>query len=882
MRHSHTSPEHPDSPWGTKRLRAVLHAVPQLVATAVFIAALRLLHHELGQYRLEDLKRAFASLPRARIAGAFLFTALSYAALTAYDMLAIRYVGRRQPLRRVVFAAFEGFAFSQNVALGGLTGASVRYRLYSGWGPSAAEVAALVIFNAVSFWLGFLTLAGTTLVIDPAAAPPLLATHASMLRGLGGLLLGVALAYFSIAGLRRQPLVVARWTLRPPRPMLAVGQLAVAFVDWSLAAAVPFVLLPPGTMSFASFLGTFLLAQFAGVISFVPGGIGVFESVMVTSLATRLPAGELLAALVVYRLVYYLFPLLTAAALLAGHELLRHRPTALATPAVDRFADLVPPTLATAVFLTGVAMLVSGAAPSESGRLRELSRLLPLPFIELSNFMASVAGATLLLLARGLQRRQRSSLVVALALLGAGIPLSLLKGLHYAEAAMLAVVLVLLAACRRAFYRKASLLDESFTASWTVAILIVMAGTAWLAFFSHTHSQYSADLWWRFAFSPEAPRAWRAEVGAALVLIFAAGLHLLRPPRLPGGAVPGDIEQIRPIVARARTTDACLALLGDKQFLFSASGDCALMYGSRRRTWVALGDPIGACDDEKRQLIWAFRALSDRNGSWPAFYEVGSDYEGTYRELGLGQFMLGEQARVSLGTFSLEGGSRKSIRGAHRHARHDGLVFEVIARHSVPPLLAELREVSDEWLAGKRSGEKGFSLGFFDDSYLSSFPAAIVRRAGKVIAFANVLEAGGQEELSMDLMRYRAEAPRGVMDFLLVELMLWGKQVGYRWFNLGMAPLAGLGGGQLSPLWDRAGALLFRHGEHFYNFEGLRAFKAKFDPVWSPRYLSCPGGAVLPFILTDIVLLISGGPTRLVARRPRTRRGLATAFGRLP
>lgn len=863
-------------------MRPSRHVLPELAATIVFIVALWLLHRELGHYHLQEVKRVLASMPHARIAGAVLFTAASYLALTLYDLLAVKYIGSRQAIHRVVFAAFEGFALSQSIALGGLTGASVRYRLYSGWGLTAAEVAAIVVFNAASFWLGFLTLAGVTLVFDGAAVPTWLQVHASMPRILGLIFLGAAVAYLVMASIRRRPLAIARWRFQTPGLSLAAGQLAVAMADWCLAAAVLFILLPPETVSYTSFLGIFLLAQLTGLISHVPGGVGVFESMMVTSLANKLPMGALLASLIIYRLVYYLLPLLTAAALLAVRELVRTRRAAMTLLTPDRFANLVPPTLAMAVFLTGVVMLVSGVAPPERGHLRELSHLLPLPFVELSNFTASVLGAALLLLARGLQRRQRGSLVVALALLGAGIPLSVLKGLHYKEAGLLVIVFLLLAACHRAFYRKGSLLDESLTVSWTVAILLVMLGTTWLAVFTHRHSEYSMELWWRFAFAADAPRAWRAEVGATLVLICVAGLHLLRPPRLPGGAIAGEVEQIRPILARAKSTDACLALLGDKQFLFSSSGRCALMYGARRRTWVALGDPLGDRDDDKRELIWAFRTLSDRNGSWPAFYEIGSDFEETYREGGLGRFMLGEEARVALETFSLEGRAHKSIRGAHKHARQDGLSFHVVARDAVPAFLPELRAVSDDWLAGKRTGEMGFSLGFFDDAYLKNFPAGLVRREGKVIAFTNILEAAEREELSMDLMRHRSLAPRGVMDYLLVELMLWGKQAGYRWFNLGMAPLAGLEGGPLSPLWDRAGAFLFRHGEHFYNFEGLRAFKAKFDPVWSPRYLACPGGAALPFILADIAFLIYGGPKRLMGRVPRARNGLPPAVGRSP
>lgn len=108
-------------------------------------------------------------------------------------------------------------------------------------------------------------------------------------------------------------------------------------------------------------------------------------------------------------------------------------------------------------------------------------------------------------------------------------------------------------------------------------------------------------------------------------------------------------------------------------------------------------------------------------------------------------------------------------------------------------------------------------------------------------------------------MRYRDEAPSGLMDFLFISLMFWGKEQGYTWFNLGMSPFSGLEDRSLKRAWNRTGTLLFRSGEHFYHFQGLRAYKEKFDPIWEPRYLVSPGGLILPRILANVTSLVSGG-----------------------
>jgi len=188
-------------------------------------------------------------------------------------------------------------------------------------------------------------------------------------------------------------------------------------------------------------------------------------------------------------------------------------------------------------------------------------------------------------------------------------------------------------------------------------------------------------------------------------------------------------------------------------------------------------------------------------------------------------------------------------------------------------LLDQLQAISDDWLRRKNTREKGFSLGFFDRDYVRQFPAALVRQQkelagqqGTIVAFANVLRGGDKEELSIDLIRFVDEAPGGTMDYLFAQLMLRGHAEGYRWFNLGMAPLAGLEAHPLAPAWHRVGNFIFRHGEHFYNFEGLRRYKAKFEPVWEPRYLVARGGIALPRVLVDISVLIAGGVKELVAR----------------
>jgi Uncharacterized conserved protein len=200
----------------------------------------------------------------------------------------------------------------------------------------------------------------------------------------------------------------------------------------------------------------------------------------------------------------------------------------------------------------------------------------------------------------------------------------------------------------------------------------------------------------------------------------------------------------------------------------------------------------------------------------------------------------------------------------------EGAVFEIAPLEAVPALLPELKAVSDAWLAAKHAREKKFSLGFFSEEYLRQTPMALVRKEGRIVAFANIWRGGAiggvPHELSVDLMRYAPDAPPSVMEYLYIMLMLWGREQDYQWFNLGMAPFSGLESHALAPAWTRLGSLLYSYGGQLYNFQGLRRFKDKFDPVWESKYLASPGGTVPPRVLANIATLVSGGVRGVIAK----------------
>jgi phosphatidylglycerol lysyltransferase len=832
-----------------------------VITLTLFTVALIILHEALQKYHYHQIVSELRAVPLTDIVFAVCLTILSYLLLTVYDQLALSYVRHPVSIGKVALASFISYAFSNSVGLSFLTSGSIRYRLYSAWGLTAEEITQIVTFTTLTLWLGLITTGGIIFNVEPMAIPVLENISIQSVRPLGILFIFLAGSYLLAISLRKQPICFWNWEFSIPSIRMASSQLLAGSLDWVLACGVLYVLLPEQSqLPFSQFVGIYLLAQVVALISHVPGGLGVFES-MILLLATDIPADALLGSMLIYRVIYYLLPLALATLLLGIKELLQNRSIILQTARTSSrwLGAMAPHLLAVSTLFSGAVLLFSGATPAAAHRLQWLGQFLPLPVIEMSHFSGSLVGVCLLLLARGLQRRLDASYILTAILLGIGSILSLLKGADYEEASLLVLIMLALLPCRKHFYRRSSLFSESFSLGWITMILLIFIGTAYLGFFAYKHVDYTSQLWWQFTLKGEAPRYLRAMVGSMTLLVILAIAKLMQPARIQPQTVDKEETQtIKSIIAQSSETLPNLALLGDKVFLFDDQKKGFVMYGVQGNSWVALGDPVGP-PDVAEELAWQYREMVERHGGQTIFYQVCMSMIHVYLDMGLTLFKLGEEASVYLADFSLKGKKRSNLRNIHNRFEKDGCSFEILPPAKLPEVLPELRKISNAWLNEKNTSEKGFSLGLFDEQYILNFPVAVVRLKDEIIAFSNIWITSDNNEMSIDLMRYGGSAPKNVMDYLFISLLLWGKEQGYQYFNLGMAPLSGLDNRPFAPLWNRIGSVVFQHGEQLYNFDGLRNYKEKFAPRWTPRYLVCSGGFSLPRNLINITALISGG-----------------------
>lgn len=850
-------------------MKKKLKKLTPLISIIFFVFALWFLNQELQEYALSDIMAQLTAIPNHYILFSLLLSFLSYLLLTGYDALGVHYIGEDLGTGKIVRAGFVGYAFSHNIGLALITGGSIRYRIYSAWGFSGLQVTQIVAFSAFTLWIGFCTVAGLALLFATPNLPSGVTVPFVSLRVLGVILLIMVIGYVIASAKVKDEVSFKSWTFRFPNLELSLKQVAIASVDWILMASVMYVLLPDSGVNFFSFLGIFMLAQIAGLFSQVPGGLGVFESVMLVYLGNFMPGSKVLGIMVVYRIIYYILPLLAALVVLGYQEykVNRQKVEEFREKAADWVPRVVPQVMSFSVFIGGAILLFSGAVPSEVPRMQWLQHFIPLPVIEMSHFLASLIGASLLVLASALQRRINGAYHLTIGLLVFGILFSLLKGADYEEASMLAVMLVALVPCRQEFHRKASLLGQVFSARWFTLIAIVLTSAVWLGIFSYKHVEYSKELWWEFSLMGDAPRYMRATVAAMGFAIIVGLVKLLRPKSKetiePG---EGEMNIARKIIKKSRDSMSNLVLLGDKELLVNESKSSFIMFTREGNNWVAMGDPVGP-SSEAEELIWKFWDECDNQDCRPVFYHVGEEYLEYYVDLGLTLFKLGEEARIPLNDFRPGRDLDQEVWSRYQRLRDAGYEWEMLPADTLPQYMPELKAISEANIKEQNRKERGFSVGYFDEEYLQNFPIAVIKKDGRFLAFSNFLPGADKHELATDLLRYRASAPDGIITFMLIETILWGQQQGYEWFNLGMAPLSGMDEHDFSPGWNKLANFVFTYGENIYGFKTVRAYKNQFNPVWESRFLVCPGGWALPSVLSNLTNIVSGGFSHLVNKK---------------
>jgi phosphatidylglycerol lysyltransferase len=851
----------------------IIQTASILVVLVLFYVALWVLRREIHASHFADVIQYIKQMPTEQFLVVFLASMGSYFALTFYDALGFWNIKKSFDYPKIALTSFISYSFSHNIGAAVITGGGIRYRFYSALGLTAGETANVLVICGSTYWVGFLAMGSVFFFLQPPELPDSIHLPFHSVLPLG-IFCGISLSvYLLMTVFLKGTLIninfkITRWIkwnifqLKFPMPSLniAMGQMAAACCDWVCSGGALYLLLPKSSLSFSSFLAIYLLAQIVGFLSQVPGGLGILEAVMMILLEPVIPRSEVFGALLAFRLIYYLIPFVLGLVSFATYEIIRNKEGfKRALQILNRWApDFLPHVYAVLAFLSGAMLLFSNASPEVNRQMIWLNEFLPLSFLESAHFLTGMMGAWLLVLGRSLQQRLESAYYFALVLLGLGILGCFFKGFAYQEALLLLCLFIALLFSRGYFRRKGSIFQQRYSPLWITVILFVWLGSIWLGFNNYRYEDYSNDLWTTFDIVEDAARFLRSSFGATAVLLIFSIISLISPSQ-PETEFPksDELDKAQEALGHFNKSYACLALLGDKALLFNKKRDAFLIYAIEGKSWIVLGDPVGH-EKDREDLVTRFRNLCRIKNAMPVFYQVDQNHFQFYLNLGLTVLKISEEARVVLSSFQLENVSADLKNTFQRFKEKEDYEFDVIPSDGVQAHIKELRAVSESWLSFHKTREKGFSAGFFQASYLKRCPVAVVRKEGKIVAFANILQSHGKAEASIDLLRSVSEEPKSLDDYLLLEVMFWMKNKNCQWFNLGTAGILDMEESPLAPFEQSLMEILSPYIRVSHLTE-IRKEKDRFMPEWSPKYLAYSANLSLEVAFNNIASLISRG-----------------------
>ncbi len=511
--------------------------------------------------------------------------------------------------------------------------------------------------------------------------------------------------------------------------------------------------------------------------------------------------------------------------------------------------------VALVTFGSGVLNLYSVIGPGLPERRAILREIFPLEFLHLSRFLTVLIGFALVISSINIfKRKKRAWQSVALLSL-ASIVFHFTKGLDYEEATMSLVLFILLLFTRKNFTVKSSIPD------WRLALLRFGLATAaafaygvagfWLLnpkyFGINFHFGDAIHRTLEFLTlqgDPEiVPRTHYARWflnSLYLTTLTAIGYSLFalfRPVIYKFRIVPHEHALAKDIVAiHSRHAMDYFKLWPDKSYFFSPSQQSFIAYRVGANYALALADPVGP-ETEIETTIRAFMEFCQEHGWNVAFHQVLPDFLPLYKKLGLRKLKVGEDAIVDLTTFKLDGPDRRELRRKTSHIEKLGYSIKYFDPPVPEEIIAQAKEVSDEWLQFPGRRERGFTLGKFESHYVRSTPLyAAANKDGQIDAFVNIVPSR-KGERGIDLMRRRAAAPVGIMEYVFVKIIFDLKTKGYQRFNMTMAPMSAFQEREEASPEERAIHYFFQHLNFIFNFQGLRQFKAKFASFWEPRYV---------------------------------------------
>jgi glycosyltransferase 2 family protein len=308
----------PGNEGGAQEKRSLLRRLSPLLVVGALALAAFLLYRTLSGYSLDQIVASVASVPAYRLLTAGGFAAASYLCLSLFDTMAIRYAGHRLPYPRILLTSFTALSLGHNIGLAALSSGAIRYRFYARWGLSPGDVAKVIVFCGITVGLGLMILAGLALLVHPSLVQEITGLGRGAVLAVGAACLLLGAAYLGLAAVLRRPLRIRQWRVEMPGLRLALGQVVIGPLNFALVAAcLHQTISAMADLPYLSVVTAYVTANISVLVTHVPGGLGVLESVILL----LLPGADIIGALVLFRVLYFLVPLCLGGLTFAAAEL---------------------------------------------------------------------------------------------------------------------------------------------------------------------------------------------------------------------------------------------------------------------------------------------------------------------------------------------------------------------------------------------------------------------------------------------------------------------------------------------------------------------------------------------------------------------------------
>ncbi len=798
----------------------------------------------------QQLKNTLAGQSTGSLVLMLIFGFLAITPMLIYDFSIIQFLPSKYSRFYVLKSGWVVNTFTNLLGFGGLLGASLRAHFY-GKGATRRQVVYAISKVALFLIAGLSILCQVSLIlIFGFGIGSQFAHYWVWLVGGGGYFPALMVftkvtnsAFFSDLTLKQEITMTFGSTM-----------------EWS--SCVGFFILIGYLMgvkaNLAAVIPIFVVANVAGVISMIPGGLGSFDVFMIIGLSfLGVTNSDAVVWVLLYRLFYYLLPFLVGVVLFINDtgSKLNHFLDNLPTILLQRFSQIF---LTVFMYFTGIMMLLFATVPNVVIANKMFIRVVPFSIIFVSHLANVIVAFLLIGLATGIWMKiKRAFIPTTVVLILSMIDVWFNEAFTWRMVLLIVVILLTLWVSRKALYR------ERMANSWGMSILnwsifgVTFIVYSLIGIATHTNSRLHFNQ--AYLFPSEA--VWAVGfigllVAVVILILINWYLTAKKPDWLKQGFDPVRVKSI--IDSFGGNEVSHLAFLRDKKiYYYQEDGEDQVffMFQEIADKLVIMGEPIGN-QQKVPAAIDKFMEQADIQGYRLVFYEINEGLTMQLHENGFDFIKFGEDGLVDVQKFTLSGKRHRGERALMNKFDREGYKFEILQPPFTRDQFWTFKQISDTWLDGR--AEKGFSLGFFDQFYLNQSPVAVMRNPeGKVVSFANLMPTGNKKTTSIDLMRSGSDAPSGIMDGVLINLYNDAKEKGYHYFDLGMSPMANVGTSRFSFTDERIVHLIYEYGYKLYSFEGLYSYKEKYVDVWQPKYIAYYRGSSLIYTMLQVLILVS-------------------------